>query len=463
MEFAQERSMSSRSLAAVALRVACASAITLCVFGGIDARAAHELKESPTSRRVYGIGSRLEVKGQVETSVGEGKATAHTLHVTAAHRYRERRMSGTGRDAETLRSLRDYADAEAKIEIGGETTSSRLRENRRRIVARGQRSGVTFYSPTGPLTYGELELLRTPGDSLAVIPLLPPKGMEVGETWSTDSWVIQTLTGTDAMVKGDLTCKLETVQAGVAKVTFQGSLEGATAGASTNVEVSGHYLFDLQQGYWKHLEVVQKEKRTVGAVTPGLSVEAVVVVERAPAQDQETLNDGAIAQIPLEPAESVMLLDFRSPWNVRFSHDRDWHVFHQSERVAILRLLDKGSLIAQCNITQIPSAEPGKRTSEEQFQRDISTALGDKLKKIEKAEQLTTDDDRFLYRVTTSGEANGLPMKWIYYLCADSTGRQVALVFAIEEKLIDQLANRDLGIVNSVEFLSPITTTKAQQ
>ena len=452
--------MSSHGLASAALRAVIA-VFTLCLVGAFDARAAHELKEPPTDRRVYGIGSRLDVKGQVETSVGDGKATAHTLHATAAHRYRERRISGVGRDSETLRSLRDYADAEAKIEVGGELTSTRLRESRRRIVALGQRGGVTFYSPTGSLTYRELELLRTPGDSLAAMPLLPPKAVDVGETWSADSWVVQTLTGTDAMVKGELACKLESAAGGVAKVTFQGTLEGATAGASTNLEISGHYLFDLEQGYWKHLEIRQKEKRSVGAVTPGLNVEANIVVDRAPAKDQETLNDGAVAQVPLEPAESVMLLDFRSPWNVRFSHDRNWHVFHQSERVAILRLLDKGSLIAQCNITPIPSAEPGKRTSEEQFQRDISTALGDKLKKIEKAEQLTTDDDRFLYRVTTSGEVNTLPMKWIYYLCADSAGRQVALVFAVEEKLVEQLANRDLGIVNSVEFLAPIATTKA--
>ena len=455
--------MSSHGVAGATLRLMGAAALSLAALLPADARAAHQLRESPTDRRIFDVGSRLEVKGQVETSVGEGKSTAHTLHVTAAFRYRERRMSGTGRDAETLRSLRDYNDAEARIEVGGEFTSSRLRDNRRSIVARGQRAGVTFYSPAGPLTYGELELLRTPGDSLAALPLLPPKAVDVGETWKTDSWVIQTLTSTDAVVKSDLTCRLESAEGGVAKVTFAGSLEGATAGASTNVEITGHYLFDLAEGYWKHLEVRQKEKRSVGAVTPGLSVEATAVVERAASQTEGTLSDAAIARIPLEPSEAVMMLDFRSPWNVRFTHDRDWHIFHQSDRVAILRLLDKGSLIAQCNVTQIPSSQPGKRTSEEQFQRDISTALGDKLKAIEKAEELTTDDDRYLYRVTTSGEANGLPMKWIYYLCADAAGRQIALVFAIEEKLVDQLANRDLGIVNSVEFLTPITPTNGRK
>lgn len=424
---------------------------------------AHTIEELHTKDRVFRINVSSIVDGQLETSVGEGKAVAHDLDVDAVHNYLERRLPGAGRNAAALRSLRQYEEANATIQVDEQATSTRLRDERRLIVAHGQREGVTLYSPKGPITYYELELLRIPGDSLTALALLPHKKVEVGEKWETDSWVIQMLTATEAVLKSELSCQLASVDAGVANVTFQGSIEGATAGASTNIEVSGRCLFDLEGGYWKRFELTQTEKRSVGAVTPGLDVTAKVVAQRSPAAYQGPLIDDFAENIPLEPDESVMLLSFDSPWNIRFFHDRNWHVFHRSERVAILRLLDKGSLIAQCNVSKIPLAGPGKHTSEEQFQRDIEAALGDKLKSIDKAEQIKTDDGRFLYRVTASGEANGLPMQWIYYLCADPSGRQVAFVFAVEKKVIDRLSNRDLGIVNSLQFREPIKPVDARE
>jgi hypothetical protein len=424
--------------------------------------AAYILEEPASDSRVFSVNSRLEVSGQLETAVGGGKAVALKLKVNASHKYRERRLTGTGRDAEAFRSLRDYDDAAAKIEVDQQITSARLPESRTLLVAYGTREGVGFYCPTGPMSYGELELLRMPGDSLAGLALLPPKAVSVGEKWSTSSWVIQMITGTEAVLKSDLTCELQSVRADVAKVKFQGRIEGATAGAASELEISGHYLFDLKGKYLKRLEMTQKEKRSVGSVTPGVDVVAKIVFDRQPEKEAGRLNDALIAKIPLEPDESVMLLRFRSPWNVGFLYDRNWHVFHQSDQVAVLRLLDKGSLIAQCNVEKIPSARPRKQTSEAQFQQDIRTKLGGNLEEIVKAELLKSDDKRFRYRVTAIGESNKLSMTWIYYLCVAPSGRQVALVFSVETKLLKQLGNRDLGIVSTLEFFQPtIEPTKA--
>jgi hypothetical protein len=151
-----------------------------------------------------------------------------------------------------------------------------------------------------------------------------------------------------------------------------------------------------------------------------------------------------------------VILEFRSPWNVQFAYDRNWHVFHQSDKTAVLRLLDKGSLIAQCNLSPAPAAAPGQHTPDDQFQKDIRNSLGDRVRTIEQAELLKSGDNTYRYRVTVVGEANKIPMHWIYYLCADPSGRQVAFVFAVESKLREQLGNRDLGIVQSLEFLPEV-------
>ena len=97
----------------------------------------------------------------------------------------------------------------------------------------------------------------------------------------------------------------------------------------------------------------------------------------------------------------------------------------------------------------------GKHTPEVQFQNDIRRSLGSQLKEITNAELLKTEEKRFRYRVTAVGEANGIPMTWLYYLCAEPSGRQISLVFSVETKLLKRLANRDLGIVEGLEFLTP--------
>jgi hypothetical protein len=377
------------------------------------------------------------------------------LKAEATLKYRERRLPGAGRESAALRSVRYFEEADASIEVSQQTTSSRLRDARRLIVAEGRRDGVLSYSSAGPLTYNELQLLRVPGDSLAAVALLPPKEVEPGEKWRADSWVVQMLTATEAVLKSDLSCELVSVESGVAKVSFTGNVEGATDGASATVGVTGHYLFDIAKKHLKHLELTQTEKRSVGPVSPGMDVTAKMVLDRAPTNIAAPLDDALLDKVPLEPEPARLLLSFASPWDARFFYERQWHVFHQTEQLAVLRLLDKGSLIAQCNISRIPPAAPGKHTPETQFQNDIKTALGEKLKSIVKAEELPRNDKRFVYRVTAEGVTNDVPMHWIYYLCADPSGRQMAFVFAVETKLLERLGDRHHSIVDALEFLPP--------
>jgi hypothetical protein len=435
----------------------------LAVAHSTFAAEAYSLAEKADDTRVVSVKTRMTVDGQLHTARGDGKATALPLKVEATLNFRERRLAGTGRDAVAFRALRHYDEAEAKIVVGGQASSARLRPGINPFVAQGRRAGVELYSLSTALTRGEIDLLDAAGDSLTISALLPPTKVEVGGKWSPDSWVAQTLTGCDAVLKSDLTCQLASVKNNVASMTFTGHVEGATDGASTKIEFSGSVRFDLKNQLIASVTLKQTEKRSVGPISPGTDVTATVTVERAVEKTPTVLADIIADRVPLDPQESHLLLAFRSPLGIGFQHDRGWHVFHQSGKLAILRLLDKGSLIAQCNISRIPDVKPGKHTSGQVFQQDIATALGKRLKEIVQAEQLETNDGRFLYRVTAVGEANGQPMHWIYYLCTAPSGKQVAFVFAAESKLLEKLAKRDLGIVLGLEFLKagrpPVRTT----
>ncbi|QDT90578.1 hypothetical protein [Gimesia algae] len=415
----------------------------------------YEFREPVQDARTFNVDSTIRVKGQLETAIKTGQARSLELDVDGKFQYLERRLPGTGRDAEAFRSLRYYEAATATIDVQGQKTYARGSDKHRLIVAEGTLEGLSLHAPNSHLLPTELELLNSPGDSLPVLALLPQSDVDVGEVWTPDRWVLQSLTGLEAVLKSELTCQLDSVEDQLATISFTGSIEGATVGAQTTITVKGKLQFRRDHNYISQLELQQTEKRSVGSVSPGMKVTADVNWTRSIATAPGPLTDEILTSIPLETSPEAKYLSFEPPWNVRLLLPRDWYVFHQTGQVAVLRLLDKGSLVSQANISKIPTVKPGEHTSEEQFQQDIRSSLGDKLIKILKAENLSTDDGRFIHRVTVAGKANEIPVQWIYYLCAAPSGRQISFVFTVDEKLINELDNRDMDIVLSLKFLDP--------
>lgn len=108
----------------------------------------------------------------------------------------------------------------------------------------------------------------------------------------------------------------------------------------------------------------------------------------------------------------------------------------------------------------LPKDQPGKHVPEEQFQKDIVRSLGDKLTKVVSAEEIETDDGRFLYRVVATGNSNGREMHWIYYLCTDPDGRQVSFVFSTETELLETLNERDIDLIRTIEWPKATSSDK---
>jgi hypothetical protein len=423
----------------------------------------YTLQEPPADSRIESVDVHVKVSGTAEFAIEKGKFLSHPIVAEAALKFRERWLPGAGRDAEALRSLRHYDALSTEIHVAEHTTRSQLSADRRLLLARGRNDGILFYSPLGPLTAADLELLRAPGDTLCLVALLPPKPVALGETWSPPVWVGQMVTDTEAASKSELTCTLESVADNLAKVTVRGTVAGATAGSSGKVELHGWYTFDLRARLITRAELEQTEARTVGPVSPGMKVSAKTVVDRSASTNSESLTQEAVSAIPLDPPPALTRLRFRAPWGIELVHDRDWHVFQQNPQIAVLRLIEQGSLIAQCNLTPVRPAAAGEHVSTDQFQNDIRASLGERFKSIEKAEQIPTEDGRFLYRVVAVGEANKNPITWIYYLCAASDGSQTSSVFAVDATLRSRLGDRDLEMMKSLRFLDAPAPVQADK
>jgi len=436
-------------------------ALTLCValFPAVASAEKYRLEEPADDARVYGIGMRLDVHGQVQTRGENNKTTSFPLTAGAAISYRERRLLGTGVDAEALRGVRDYEQAQVDITVDEEKTSVRLPDALKLCVAQGRPSGLELYSLGGLLSAQELELITPPSDSLCFIALLPRSEVEIGDEWTPPNWVCQFLSRLEAVTKSELTCRLAVVQNDVAKVTFTGQASGAVQGAASEVAITGSFDYDLAAKSISAAELVQTEQRGIGVVSVGLDVKAQVRMLRKPAQVPRRLGESAVIDAATgEPPATAYLLRFESPWNLGLLHSRHWHLFKQTEQVAIFRLLDQGLFVAQCNLSPIPSARPGEHTSAQVFENDIRQSLGDRLKTIHPVEAIPTGDKRFMQRVVAEGAVGERNLTWIYYLLADPSGKQCSLMFAVDSGQVEKLGQRDREFAQSIRFGAPATT-----
>lgn len=444
-----------RTLRAGARRLVWIAAWLLVSAPSPAADGPYMLKEANSESRIEAVEIRVSVAGTAEFAVEKGKSLTHPITADAVLKYRERRLQGAGRDAQALRALRRYDALQADIKVGGQLTSSRLSDDRRLIVAQGRREGIFFYSPDGLLTASQLDLLRAPGDSLCLLALLPPGAVDVGAKWSPPSWVAQMLTDTEAASKQDLVCSLDSVADGLAKINFSGTIEGATAGSSGSVRLQGWLLFDLAAQRITRAEIEQGEQRSISPVSPGMKVTARAVLVRGGSDDANGLTAEMASAVPLEPPASLTPLVFRAFANVELEHDRGWRLFQQSPQVAVLRLIDQGTFVAQCNVAPVLHAAPGEHVPEQKFQDDVRASLGARLKSIEKAEPIPSQPGRFVYRVIARGDSTNGPITWIYYLCAAPDGAQVSFVFAVDTSLRPRLGDRDLQMIKSLRFLEP--------
>ncbi|MFO1023494.1 MAG: hypothetical protein U0903_22785 [Planctomycetales bacterium] len=421
------------------------------------------LAEPAKSTRVVHTTGTASASGSSQTPQAQGKSVALKLGVKANWDYREIRLPGTGRDAEAYRSLRKYDSAEARIEVAEQITNPRLRRQTNLIVAEGRTDGMRYFSPLGPLNAQELELLDTPIDELALLSLLPDDPVEAGDKWKPSQWVMQFVSGVEAVDKSDIACEVEKLDDKEARIKLTGSISGGIVGAATEITVDGYFLFDIKQQLVTKAEFSLKEKRSVSPVTTGLDISSTVSIHRS-LDSGNALTQRDAEKYGTPPTEDqLQILDEVPEWNIRWSHTRKWFLFHLNEKVAVMRLLDRGSLIAQCNIAPIAPAKAGEHMDEKQFQQDVEKAIGKDFRKVVLAEEVGTKDKRYLYRIVATGETKQaveggtekvIPLQWIYYLIASPTGQQVVVVFTLEPSQTERFQNQDLSFALNLQFIN---------
>src|SRR5262249_45557068 len=157
--------------------------LAAAVSSATGARAAEPIDFSKRAAVEYRQAKLLvEIDGKLKLN-GDSKELKHVpLKATGELHYFERLLPSSKRDAST-RLIRDYQSAKAKIRLHESDIANELRPERRLIGIQLGGEGSTFFSPNGPLTREELELVSVPGGGLILDSLLPERATKIGDKW----------------------------------------------------------------------------------------------------------------------------------------------------------------------------------------------------------------------------------------------------------------------------------------
>ena len=154
---------------------------------------------------------------------------------------------------------------------------------------------VTLFSPLGPLTREELDLIEIPACSLLIERLLPERPVAQGDEWQHSHDLMAGLLNLDAVSECDVTSSLKELNETAAQIELLGTVKGAINGVSSVIDVKGRYKFDIASRRITWVALLVKEKREIGHVSPGVDVVARLQMKITPNSANEALTDKALA------------------------------------------------------------------------------------------------------------------------------------------------------------------------
>jgi hypothetical protein len=326
----------------------------------------------------YRVVTRVEMRGEL---MPPGEKDRLKMHGRSFIEYDERILPTDGKTAE-LKALRIYRTIDFKRLIGDKPQEISLRPNIRRMVMMKSGHAKVPFSPDGPLTWGEIDMLRTDIFVPALAGLLPPRPVKAGDSWRVSEATVAELTDMDRVEKGDITAKFEVEESidgkKVAHVTLNGDLHGVNEDGPNRQKISGRLYFDLREGFISYLSIngehflLDKDGKENGKMSGDF------VMVRRPGTRNPDLADAAVAKLTLEPNADNTLLLYEDPdYGVRFLHPRRWRVA-RSQRGQITLDESKGSglLITLDALPRIPTTDAYVREAQKYLKERKATVLG---------------------------------------------------------------------------------------
>jgi hypothetical protein len=360
------------------------------------------------------VKSRSEIGGTLHLPAPGGKST-RSLLVTgeSALEYEEAilALSGTGDMAGVARTLRLYKRADLKRKMGDQDQSSGIRPAVRKVVLVRQGSQEVPFSPDGPLTLNEIEMVRTDLFTPALAGLLPGRVVTPGATWEAKPDAVRELTDMLRVDEGKLECTLAEFQniqnQQVARIRFEGKVVGANQDGPCKQEIEGQAYFDLNGKYLAYLSLNGKHTLPGGQGYPASTLQGRFVLTREKLEGPGELGAVQPNDTRYEPGEDNTLLVEELP-TLRLEYPRRWKYIQGGARQITLDGADGSGLL----ITLEPA---GRVPSPVQYQLESRAFLergGHRIVGGEQAQMLSSEISRF----TLEAEKDGKRIHLEYYV-----------------------------------------------
>ena len=402
----------------------------------------------------------LEVGGEMLVQSDDGVEKL-PMSVVADLAYVEHLIAWSS-DAESIaRSVRSYDRAEATIKVGEEGVERQLAESARELVAEIRDGAAAINGINTPLARDDFDLVNVVGNTLAIDRLLPPDDLAEGGSWDHAPEVFAALLGMDHVAVCEVTSVVTKSEGSRITIRAGGTVHGTVDGAATEMEIRAAYLFDRNHKRITRFNLAVKEIRQAGEVVPGLDVVAKLRVKIRPNVS------GVIDDWQLESASNLdqpvsRQLQYESrEQGYRFQHDAAWYVTAESRTAASLRHMAEGELTAHCNITTLPKRGAGRETTLAQFEQDMRSALGNSLGSIVTTNQWETATGHACLGIVARGKVEAVPVEWRYYLIWSPDLPRVSLAFTLEQKRLEEFADADRQIIDSLELVEPVVEKSA--
>ena len=404
------------------------------------------------------FGISLQAQGELFAAAGADEQIRTPIGLDARFDF----VQAAADDAGVTRRI--YAKAAATIDVDGTSTATTLADDARDVAfaLRGQ-TPVPFL-PGGFLSREEADLLETPFDPLLFDRLLPADPVVAGGSWKVTADAVAGLLAIDTVETGGLDATLAETSDDLATVSLSGIITGAVDGVPTHVVVEGSFrtrVTSQQDGTRRlaapldELSVTIQERRQASHVAPGFEVEVRIAATRREAIVPSATAPNYAPPRPLGDGRPGLVWHRDRDGRYDLVHDGDWRPVEEGAEGLVMRLVDRGALVAQCSITTLPRIDVRKPPTAEELQADVRRSLAGQAEQIEAATEAERSDGVRVVRVVASGTAEDLPFCWIHYVVTDTAGHRVAATFMLEHSLRERFGTRDRDLIDGLTFLPP--------
>jgi len=379
------------------------------------------LRENTAPNRAYSIRTQTDLAGTLTLPATKDKQAPKSVAVTgrSAVSYDERILP-TLADG-SARSLRIYRNVEFRRSIDDRPQESTIRPVVRRMVVLRRGTREVPFSPDGPLTFAEIDLVRTDVFTFALGGLLPGQAVNIGDRWPASLSAVEELTDLERIEQGGLECQLASITnengKQLALVRFTGTIRGVNEDGPTRQELTGSYTFDLTDNLLAGISLsgvhslLDKDGNVAGRIEGKFQLTRQVTTAKE-------LEDAAFRGLQLEPNPDNTLLVYEgTSAGVRFTYPRRWRISAENGRqITLDGPHGNGVLITADALAKIPTAADYQKENQ-----DFIAKMKGKVIRSEPPRRIATQSGEG-YQFGMDIELNSQPARMEYFVVKQANG-----------------------------------------